>query len=102
MFRLNEHVTNLIKLLPVGKLVSNRKLRRRPCTRLLIWQGGRCRAAHFNLGQPANCFVEKMALLQTELRAIPKSHYEFLLPPKEGEGQDEGASFSLRLKPGYF
>jgi hypothetical protein len=47
------------------------------------------------------CFVEKTVRLQTTLRAILKSHCEFLLPPKEGEGQDEGASVSPGFQINY-
>jgi hypothetical protein len=37
------------------------------------------------------CPLEKIVRLQTALQTMPKPHYDFLLPPKEGEGQDEGA-----------
>ena len=46
---------------------------------------------------------KKNCPIATTLRAIPKSHCGFLLPPKEGEGQDEGAfvlpGLQIRLFP---
>jgi hypothetical protein len=38
---------------------------------------------------------QETARLQTRFRTIPELDCDFLLPPKEGKGQDEGASIRL-------